>query len=131
MENVKPGVTFECGGEAAARLAQRSLGQRGFQVVRSFDLMGSDSDACDCPHHGTPRCSCQYSVLLVYSEAGPPVPVTAHSREARTRFEIAADPNVRPEADLVDQIMAILLETAVHSDGLPANLVPEAEDGLP
>jgi hypothetical protein len=111
-------VTFECGGERAAQLARRILGQRGFQVVRSFDLLGADSDACDCPHHGTPHCTCQYSVLLVYSEAGPPVPVTAHSRDSRTRFEIAADPNSPLEADLVDRIMAILLETSVGSGGL-------------
>ena len=118
MQNAKPVVTFECGGERAAQLAQRSLGQRGFQVERSFDLLGSDSDACDCPHHGTLRCTCQYSVLLVYWEAGPPVPVTAHSRDSRTRFDIAADPNAPLEADLVDRIMAILLETSVSSGRL-------------
>jgi len=119
-------VTFECSGERAARLAQRSLGQHGFQVVRSFNLLGSDSDACDCPHHGTPRCTCQYSVLLVYLEAGPPVPVAAHSRQSRTRFEIAANPNVPPEADVVDRIMAILLETSVLSGRPASDPVPEA-----
>jgi hypothetical protein len=124
MESVNE-VTFECGGERAAQLAQGSLGQRGFQVERSFDLLGSDSDACDCPHHGTARCTCQYSVLLVYSEAGPPVPVTVHSRDSRTRFDIAADPNVPLEADLVDRIMAILLETSVESRGIRANPLQE------
>ena len=124
--SVNPVVTFDCGGEHAAQLAECQLGRRGFQVVRSFDLLGLDSDACDCPHHGTPRCTCQYSILLVYSEAGPPVPVIAHSREARTRFEIAADPNVPADADLVARIMAILLETSVESRVLPANPLQES-----
>jgi hypothetical protein len=127
MQSAKPVVTFECGGECAAQLVEGSLGQGGFHVERTFDLLGSDSDACDCPHHGSPSCTCQYSVLLVYSAAGPPVPVTVHSREARTRFEITADPNVPLEIGIVDRIIAILLEASSHSSGLPAHPLPETE----
>ena len=123
---MNPVVVFECNGERAARLAQRRLGQRGFQVVRSFDLTGSDSDACDCPHHGTPPCTCQYSVLLVYPAAGPPAVVTVHGRESRTRFEIVVDPNVAPDVELFDLIRRTLDETSLGLWGPSPAPLPEA-----
>ena len=106
-------VTLESSGEKAAQLAQRSLGQRGLQVVRSFDLLGSESDACSCRYHGTPRCTCQYSVLLVYPAAGPPAVVTVHGHESHTRLEIVLDANSPPNAELIDQILESLAETSM------------------
>jgi len=106
-------VSFECSGEEAAQWAQRRLGQRGLHVVRSFDLLGSESDACSCPYHGTPRCTCQYSVLLVYPAAGSPAVVTVHGHESHTRLEIVVDANVAPDVELVDLIRETLVETSV------------------
>lgn len=121
------GITFECSGERAAWLAQRSLERQGLQVERSFDLSGADSDACGCPHHGTPRCTCQYSVLLVYQAAGAPAVVTAHGREARTSFEIIVDPNSPPDSELIEQIRQTL---ALTSQSLqPTSSVPLPEAG--
>jgi len=119
-------VSLECSGEDAAQWAQRSLGQRGLHVVRSFDLLGSESDACSCPYHGTPRCTCQYSVLLVYPAAGPPAVVTVHGHESHTRLEIVVDANSPPNADLIDKVLETLAETSVACNGLPSDLVPEA-----
>ena len=106
-------VSLESSGEKAAQLAQQSLGQRGLQVVRSFDLLGSESDACSCPYHGTPRCTCQYSVLLVYPAAGPPAVVTVHGHESHARIEVVLDANSPPNAELIDQILATLSETSM------------------
>ena len=106
-------VTLESSGEKAAQLAQRSLGQRGLQVVRSFDLLGSESDACSCRYHGTPRCTCQYSVLLVYPAVGPPAVVTVHGHESHARIEVVLDANSPPNAELIDQILATLSETSM------------------
>jgi len=119
-------VTLESSGEKAAQLAQRSLGQRGLQVVRSFDLLGSESDACSCRYHGTPRCTCQYSVLLVYPAAGPPAVVTVHGHESHTRLEIVLDANSPPNAELIDQILESLAETSMGLWSPPPASLPEA-----
>jgi hypothetical protein len=119
-------VSFESSGEKAAQLAQRSLGQRGLQVVRSFDLLGSESDACSCRYHGTPRCTCQYSVLLVYPAAGPPAVVTVHGHESHTRLEIVLDANSPPNAELIDQILETLAETSMGSSSPSPAPLPEA-----
>lgn len=55
--------------EDAVALVTNALEQRGFHVIRSFDLAGTldpDDPACSCPHHGTERCTCRYTVLLAY-----------------------------------------------------------------
>jgi hypothetical protein len=119
-------VSFESSGEKAAQLAQRSLGQRGLQVVRSFDLLGSESDACSCRYHGTPRCTCQYSVLLVYPAAGPPAVLTVHGHESHTRLEIVLDANSPPNAELIDQILESLAETSMGSWSPSPAPLPEA-----
>jgi hypothetical protein len=94
--------------------------------VRSFDLSAGDSDACGCAHHGTPRCCCQYSILLVYPPSGAPVVVTAHGREFRTRLEIAADPNAAPPTWLVEQVAAILTETGLSGEPARAEAAASA-----
>ena len=70
--------------EEAVTLITTALDQRGFHVVRSFDLAGTlnpDDPACSCPHHGPERCPCRYTVLLVYRppRASGPVHFAPHS----------------------------------------------------
>jgi hypothetical protein len=120
-------ITFECNGERATRLAQRGLEGQGLQVERSFDLPGADSDACGCRYHGTPLCTCQYSVLLVYPAAGAPAVVTAHGRESRTRLEIVVDPNSAPDSELVEQIRQTL--AGISQSLRPAAPAPQVEAG--
>ena len=116
---MKPGVVFPCSGEQAAQKAIENLSQRGFHVVRSFDLHGATDGSCDCPPHGTDRCSCQYVVLLVYSDTGGPAVVTAHSRDDTSHVEVVADPNVPPDAGMVDAIFATLVDASGTFAGLP------------
>lgn len=85
---VKMRATFE---DAVAAVTT-ALEQRGFRVVRSFDLSSAldpDDPACSCPHHGTERCTCRYTVLLVYAPDDGAMPgdtypctVTVHARGA-------------------------------------------------
>lgn len=121
---MNPFVDFDCMGELAARAAQSALEKGGLQVVRSFDLVGPGPDACRCPHHGTPRCTCQYSVLLVYPAAGPPAAITVHAYAGRTRLEIALDPNTRADAGLVGRILESLVQTARTVAEAPRLTVP-------
>ncbi len=120
-------ILYDCNGETAAQAATEALTRRGFRVVRSFDLrsaMATHAD-CECPHHGTAQCTCQFVVLLVYGNAstgpgGAPVVVTAHSRDAQAQAQIVHDANTRPDPRLVEQVMAALFEAALTVQaGLP------------
>ena len=109
-------------GEAAARAATEGLTRRGLQVVRSFDLRTAreaHSD-CACPYHGTAECTCQYVVLLVYDASGGLAVLTLHGRDAQSRAQIVRDAYNRPEASLVELILAALLEAAVELQAVHA-----------
>ena len=121
-------ILYDCNGETAAQAATEALTRRGFRVVRSFDLrsaMTAHAD-CECPHHGTAQCTCQFVVLLVYGESGAPAVITAHSRDAQAQVQIVRptgmlrdlkavrdDANSRPDPRLVEQVMAALFEAAL------------------
>jgi hypothetical protein len=100
--------------EDAVTLVTTALDQRGFRVVRSFDLAGTldpDDPACSCPHHGTERCTCHYTVLLVYPpprESGPvdfaPHSIAIHARDGEayiglSRLSPPQPPQPSPEPD--------------------------------
>ena len=139
-------ILYDCNGETAAQAATEALTRRGFRVVRSFDLrsaMAAHAD-CECPHHGTAQCTCQFVVLLAYGESGAPVVMTAHSRDAQAQVQIVRptgtglkavrdDANSRPDARLVEQVMAALFEAALtvqavlpHPAEVPADAHQEA-----
>ena len=115
-------LLFDCNGETAAQAATDFLTRRSFRVVRSFDLhsaLAAHAD-CECPHHGTAQCTCQFVVLLAYGESGAPVVVTAHSRDAQAQVQIVRDADARPDPRLVEQVMAALFEAALTVQaGLP------------
>jgi hypothetical protein len=115
-------LAFNVTSEAAAQAVTATLRQHGLNVIRSFDLRSAlavHSD-CQCPHHGTAQCTCQFVVLLAYGESGAPVVVTVHSRDAQAQVQIARDANARPEPRLVEQVMAALFEAALTVQaGLP------------
>jgi len=85
---VKMKATFE----DAVAAVMKTLKRRGFWVIRSFDLRSAldpDDPACSCPHHGTERCTCRYTVLLVYATRDGavvndlfPCTITIHARDA-------------------------------------------------
>ena len=118
-------VLFDSCGEAAAQVAAAGLTRHGFRVVRSFDLrsaLTTHAD-CGCPCHGTAQCTCQFVVLLVYSEAGDPVVVTAHSPDALARVQIVRDVTTRPDPRLGEQVMAALVEAALTLQTAPVEEV--------
>jgi uncharacterized Zn finger protein len=47
----------------------QDLQRRGIRVMLTFDLQLARAQqvTCNCPHHGTVQCTCQYAVLLVYA----------------------------------------------------------------
>lgn len=108
-------VLFDSCGETAAQAATAALTRHGFRVVRSFDLRSAVTAHadCNCPYHGTAHCTCQFVVLLVYSEAGDPVVVTAHSRDTQARVQIVRDATTRPDPRLAEQVIAALVEAAL------------------
>ena len=100
-------LLFDCNGETAARAATEALTRHDFRVVRSFDLrsalapLAAHAD-CECPHHGTAQCTCQFVVLLAYGDpstgsGGAPVVVTAHSRDIQAQVQIVHDANTQPD----------------------------------
>jgi len=124
MAEVSSPRMLPCSGEQAARMVVDELTRRGFHVVRSFDLNVATDGRCDCPYHGTARCSCQYVVLLVYGAHGSPAVVTAHSRDDCARLEVVTDPNALPDPDLVDRIVAALAEAGEALGGIQGQAKP-------
>ena len=118
-------ILYDCNGETAAQAATETLTRRGFRVVRSFDLrsaMTTHAD-CECPHHGTAQCTCQFVVLLAYDDPstgseGAPVVITAHSRDAQAQVQLVRDANSRPDPRLVEQVMAALFEAALTAQAV-------------
>ncbi len=124
-------VLFNCDGETAAQVAVQALERRGFRVVRSFDLRSalSTHTDCDCPHHGTDQCTCQFVVLLVYSQAGAPVVVTAHSRDSQAEVQVVRDANTHPDAQLAEQVMTMLYEAALSVQPAPGQSIAVLQVG--
>lgn len=126
-------ILYDCNGETAAQAATEALTRRGFRVVRSFDLRSAIAvhADCECPHHGTAKCTCQFVVLLVYGESSAPIVITAHSRDVQAQVQIVRptgtglkavrdDANSQPDPRLVEQAMAALFEAALTAQaGLP------------
>ena len=104
-----------------------ALNQRGFRVIRSFDLAGTldpNDPACSCPHHGTERCTCRYTVLLVYRSAQEaeaadfaPHTITIHTRDGEAYIGLARlEPGTEPQSEEKDQevmLFQVLLATSV------------------
>ena len=115
MDAMTDDLTFNSTGEAAARTATAALTRRGLHVVRSFDLRSALTPHvnCDCPHHGTAQCTCQFVVLLIYGEAAAPLVLTLHSHDERTSAQIVRDAANAPDPYLAEQVMAALMEAAL------------------
>lgn len=108
-------VVFNADGETATQAVVAVLTRHGLQVVRSFDLRSALAvhGGCECPHHGTAECSCQFVVLLAYGEAGEPVILTTHSRDGQTDAQIVHDTTTVPEPHLAEEVTTALVEAAM------------------
>jgi hypothetical protein len=122
VKAVNESLVFNCDSETALKAVRTSLARHGLSAARSFDLrsaLGAHS-GCECPHHGTAQCNCQFVVLLVYSqaplqggEAVEPVVITTHSRDNRTEARIVHDAVTLPDPRLAEEVMAALVEAAI------------------
>ena len=88
----------------------RELEAAGLRVERSFDLRSALAQVptCTCPHHGTARCDCEYSVLLVYGPASTPVSLIVHGHDRRCWITLADDPNGQIVPGLAARIVQVL-----------------------
>lgn len=114
-------LVFNFDGATVTQAATAAITRRGLSVVRSFDLRSAltiHAD-CECPHHGTAQCTCQFTVLLVYGGAPQPVTLTIHCRDSRTQAQIVHDATNRPDPHLAEQVMTALLEV-----GLTLHIAP-------
>lgn len=117
------GILFNSDSENTAQAVMAALARRGLYVVRSFDLRSAldQFGGCECPHHGTAQCNCQFVVLLVYGDpstgsgrdVGEPVVLTSHSRDGQTDARIVHDAVTVPDPRLAEQVMAALVEAAI------------------
>ena len=116
-------VLFNTDSETAAQAVTAHLTRQGYRVIRSFDLrsaLAAHGD-CACPYHGTTHCTCQFVVLLVYSDVVGPVVITAHSYDAQTRLRLVQDALTQPDPHLARQVMTALQETArVYPTPIPS-----------
>ena len=57
-------ISFDFDGESVAQAATATFARHGLTVMRSFDLRSAlaGQPSCECPHHGTAECNCQYAV---------------------------------------------------------------------
>ncbi len=118
-----PSILFDSDGETVTRAATAALTRRGLHVVRSFDLRSALTPHvnCDCPHHGTAQCTCQFVVLLIYGDpstssgrvATAPLVLTLHSHDDRASAQIVRDAANAPDPHLAEQVMAALTEAAL------------------
>ena len=109
-------VGFGCSSAQAAATITELLAREGLAAVRSFDLRSLDlpPGLCSCPHHGTPECTCEYIVLLVYGAPREPVSVTLHGRDGRTDAQLVRDANRRPDAALARAVEETLRAAAAR-----------------
>lgn len=116
-------LTFDLDGTTVVSAATAALTRQGLYVVRSFDLRSALAahTECECPHHGTAQCPCQFTVLLVYGDTPEPVTLTLHCRDRHsgTQAQIVHDPAAPPDPQLRDKITRVLTEITLTLSNAP------------
>ena len=78
--------------EAVIECLRQALEAHHLRVLCTFDLQSARSIlpriACNCPHHDTPQCTCQYAILFVYGTTSAPVLIVAHGRDGWTSLSM-------------------------------------------
>lgn len=121
-------ILFNFDSDTVSQAVRIALARQGLSVLRSFDLRSAlgAHGGCECPHHGTAQCNCQFVVLLVYGEPAEPVVITTHARDNRTEARIVHDAMIFPDPRLADQVLTALVEAAItlQAASVPAQEVP-------
>jgi hypothetical protein len=108
-------LLLDLNGDEAVKTISESLRSHGFYVLRSFDLRSAltvTDVGCECPHHGTEKCDCQFVVLLIYGSAAEPITLTTHSHNNQTRVQIVRDATMKPDARFAESVMALIGEVS-------------------
>ncbi len=102
-----------------------ALQRRGLRVMITFDLQLARANQvdCQCPHHGTERCTCQYAVLLAYARRGKSEvyrTITIHGRDQQVWLSLLKSPKLPNRAytayeALGSELLDILLGLANQS----------------
>lgn len=111
-------ILLDINGDEAVKTITEALSGHGFYTLRSFDLrsaMTACEVGCECPHHGTEKCDCQFVVLLIYGAAAEPITLTTHSHNNQTRVQIVRDATTIPDPQLVEQVTAALIDMLIGS----------------
>ena len=78
--------------QAVIECVRQALEAHNWRVLRTFDLQSARSIlphiACNCPHHDTPQCTCQYAILLVYGTTPAPILIVVHGRDGWTSLSM-------------------------------------------
>lgn len=89
-----PTIQFKTSVDRAFDIVTCGLSKKGFRVVRSFDFQEAASAhiRCTCPLHRTADCSCQYLMLIAYSDdpEGGMFTIALHSDDEMTFVSLIA-----------------------------------------
>lgn len=117
--------------------------------ILTFDFQHARSPhlSCNCPHHGTDACNCQYAVLLVYDpQHGYEIyrTITIHGRDEQVWLSLLQKPASARQLEPAHQtleakLLAILFSLAElpHPKTMPAGHAtsplanPDGEAGRP
>lgn len=82
-------VNTEC--QELEVLLTRALEAAGLTVYKGFSLREAlrALPPCPCQCHGTDKCSCIYTVLLVYDSSSPPALVVTHGRNGLMELKVS------------------------------------------
>ncbi len=134
-------MVFESEAKPTTQAITAALARRGLSAIRSFDLRSALAQHmdCECPHHGTAECNCQFVVLLIYGQrqsqslrddrAEPPVVLTCHCQDSCTEVQVVQDANAAPDPALTEQVSLALLEAALALRAASDALVEVGPDG--
>lgn len=108
--NISPFLSINHTCDKTLQWVKKQLSQASLRAVQTFDLHAArvGSHDCPCPNHGTNECDCQMVVLLVYGKAAEPVTLILHGNDGQTWVSIAADPQQRVDAKLINSIRQAL-----------------------
>ncbi len=105
-------LTFNADGREFLEAMANTLTQRGFTVVRSFDLQDSRRGLADTSGSQavSETSAVQYAVLLVYGSGAEPLPVIVSGWCGCTEVCVPHDGDTRVAPDLAETVVEILAE---------------------
>jgi hypothetical protein len=117
-----------------------ALQRRGLRVTITFDLQLARANQvdCQCPHHGTERCTCQYAVLLAYARRGKTSvyrTITIHGRDQQVWLSLLKSPKLPDRAysayealgsELLDILLGLATPSRTDVAAVDGAVTPEA-----